>query len=196
MDKIFEMLQTMNPKDFFLLIIGIIIYVVFKAINVYVAVKTKNQSKEIEKGVENVIKKKSADYSQTFEGTNIKPEYHYNKTNGTLEEVGKIDTQALIESHIESCFERALARMMPKETEGTVAVAEYNRMRDELNEMSSVFEMANEYRDKYGLGAEVSNQDVFKLVESKASALKDFIDKTYNIGGKKDEKKENEQESK
>lgn len=194
MTEIFGKLQTMTATDAIVLLVAVIIYVVFKLLMLYNASKTRIISKKIESGEIEMVKKKSMDYTQSFEGTNIKPEYHYNKTNGTLEEVGKIDLQALIESHLGSCFEKVLERMLPKETEQTIAVAEYNRMRDELNEMSSVYEMANEYREKYGLSADMSNQDVFKHVESKASALRDFINTTFN-GGKNNETKKDEQKS-
>lgn len=139
-------------------------------------------------------------YSQDFTGTNLKKEYRYNKATGEIEETGgTIDIDAMIKSHVETCLEATLARLLPQETSEQIAVAEHNRMTDKLDEMARMVEKANEYKVLYNLDPAMSVNDVYKYIGKEAEKLKVALD-TYSTLGKMEvvnnEKKDVEQESK
>lgn len=120
---------------------------------------------------------RNGNYTQDFTGSNIKPEYKYNKQTGEIEPTGgKIDIQELINSCMETTLEAVLNRFMPVQTEEQIAVAEHTRMTDKLDEMAKLIETANEYKKAYNLDPAMSVQDVYKVIDAEAKKLKVVID--------------------
>lgn len=158
--------------------------------------KTKNLDLTFNTFKECMTMVKKGNYSQDFTGTNIKPEYKYNKQTGEIEPTGgTIDIQELINSCMETTLEAVLNRFMPVQTEEQIAVAEHTRMTDKLDEMAKLIETANEYKKAYNLDPAMSVQDVYKVIETEAKKLKVAIDnygKVVNEPVKKVEVKENE----
>ena len=160
---------------------------------VLVYVKTKNLDKTFItfKECMSMVKDTTGkSYSQDFTGTNIKKEYRYNKATGEIEETGgSIDIDAMIKSHVQTCLEAILAKLMPQETSEQVAIAEHNRMTDRLDEMAKMVEKANEYKTLYNLDPAMSVNEVYKYIGAEAEKLKVALD-TYSTFEKKEIKKE------
>lgn len=158
--------------------------------------KTKNLDLTFNTFKECMTMAKNGVYTQDFTGTNIKPEYKYNKATGEIEPTGgKIDIQELIKSCMETTLEAVLNRFMPVQTEEQIAVAEHTRMTDKLDEMAKLIDTANEYKKAYNLDPAMSVQDVYKVIENEAKKLKVAIDnygKVVNEPIKKVEVKQDE----
>lgn len=178
----------------FLLKIFITLISIFCAVLVYR--KTKSLDLTFNTFKECMTMTKNGNYTQDFTGSNIKPEYKYNKQTGEIEPTGgTIDIQELINSCMETTLEAVLNRFMPVQTEEQIAIAEHTRMTDKLDEMAKLIETANEYKKAYNLDPAMSVQDVYKVIDAEAKKLKVAIDnygKIVNEPVKKVEVKEDE----
>ena len=82
--------------------------------------------------------------------------------------------------------------------EGIVDLDEVERGND-LLKMASLIDTAEMYREKYNLPLSMSVSEIYEAIEKTAVEVKEIVDKglsTENVEEKKDEKKENVQESK
>lgn len=119
------------------------------------------------------MKKEPRNYAQDFTGANLKTQYRYNAEKNILEELPtKIDIQAQIDSHIETCLEKVLERFLPIADPTAVEVATTQKKLSKLDEMLALTEKANEYRQAFKLSDDLSIQEVFNAVSNKAEALK------------------------
>lgn len=110
---------------------------------------------------------------QTFE-KNI-PVYRLNKATGELEDSGEVvDIDALVNSSKETALSFALDRFIPQEEYDEVKEV-YDIMRDDLDLAQELTSVADSYRQKFGLGADVSVNDVFTYVRKKADELGSLI---------------------
>lgn len=132
-------------------------------------------------------------FEQDFKEARYKTQYHYNASKNELEELPtKIDIQAEIQSHIDTCLERVLERFLPPvgDTVDEVAVSKSNLSK--LDEMLSLTEKANHYRDQFGLSDSLSISEVFAEVQKKANQMKDELSLALsNLEAQENEKKEN-----
>lgn len=185
-----------NNGDLIEFFLKILIAVLSFVCAVLVFRKTKNLDLTFNTFKECMTMARNGNYTQDFTGSNIKPEYKYNKQTGEIEETGgKIDIQELINSCMETTLEAVLNRFMPVQTEEQIAIAEHTRMTDKLDEMAKLIETANEYKKVYNLDDAMSIQEVYKFIGSEADKLKMAIDnygKVVKEPIKKEEVKEDE----
>lgn len=107
----------------------------------------------------------------------LKTQYVLNENTGELEEKEeKLDLQKLINSSVETALDRMLNRFMPSEniSESDEIFETYS---DDLAAYGEVLEMAEDYRDKFGLGADVPVEQIFARLTEESKKLKDSIEK-------------------
>lgn len=110
--------------------------------------------------------------------SNTKPQYRLNKQTDKLEKVGIIDVNELVNSYDVQTLAKIYERFFPtNDIEDTVY--EKNVIADDLDLMQECFSVANAYKEKYNLAADLSMQDVFSTVKKQYDSLTEKID-NYN----------------
>lgn len=120
----------------------------------------------------------------------IKSVYRLNKTTGLLELTeDTIDLQEQLNSYKDCELSALMDKFLPGEVQDLV-VAEQHNVQDKLDFMQEAFEVAEEFKSKYGFDESLSMQEIFNLVGQKNEELKKYMEV------KEIEKKENIQEGK
>lgn len=126
-------------------------------------------------------------YNQSF--TPEVKDYLLNSVTNELEELPKKkNVDDYIQSHIESCLERALERFLPKVKYEDDLIADYTERCDDLASLGEAIEMAEYYREKFGLSDSASIADIYSAVDNSAKVLKtklsnDNVKKNKDGGG-------------
>lgn len=113
---------------------------------------------------------------QTF--SEYKKDYRLDERNNVLVETGTLtNIQELIQSAVESTFDKKLDKLMP--TQQPVATDSYvlNTMQDKLALMSEAYNAAEAYREKYNLSDTLTPMEIFNYVTNEANKLKESINK-------------------
>lgn len=131
----------------------------------------------------NALKKDTSCYSQTF--SEEVPDYVLNPVTNELEEcpIPK-NVQKYIESYIDTALDRVIERFLPDnvvEAEGDDNVADYTQMYEDLAYAGEVFDIAEDYREKFNLPDTMSVQDIFKYVEKTSENLAERLKNQNNI---------------
>lgn len=109
---------------------------------------------------------------QTF--SEERKDYILNKATNLLEESPlKVNVQKEIQSHVESCLEFVLEALSNPESyvkdgnnvQLVDSVAERMQMNEDLAYAGDIFDMAEDYRERFGLSADMSVQDIFAHVQ-------------------------------
>lgn len=110
-------------------------------------------------------------YTQTF--TPEVEQYVLNPANNELEVLPvKKNIDDYIQSHIETCLERALERFLPKVQDDDNVVADYTSRVDDLASLGEAMEIAEGYREQFGLSDKASIADIYAAVDKSAKDLK------------------------
>lgn len=105
-------------------------------------------------------------------------QYRLNERTNQLEELpDKLDIKELIKSELHTALEPTLARLMPDEDEDDKNLALIDTASDDLDALSEMFEVAEDYRDRLGLDPSVSVEDVFKHIQEYRDGLSDKLKK-------------------
>lgn len=132
---------------------------------------------------------------QTF--SEERTDYILNKATNLLEESPlKVNVQKEIQSHVESCLEFVLEALNNPESyvkdadnvKVVDSVAERNAMNEDLAYAGDIFDLAEEYRERFGLSADMSVQDIFAHVQK----YSDEMGKRLQEQGKNTESEVNE----
>lgn len=116
--------------------------------------------------------------SQDFTGSNLKKDYVLDERSGELlEKPEKIDLQQVINSCVESSFERVLEKYLPDCVQENTEPIDYTNTMSDLENLSQVLDIAEEYRDKYGLSDDMSVTDIYSYISNLASDLQKGIKK-------------------
>lgn len=138
----------------------------------------------------NALKKDTSGYSQTF--SEEVPDYVLNPVTNELEEspIPK-NVQKYIESYIDTALDRVIERFLPEnvvEADDDDNVADYTQMYEDLAYAGEVFDIAEDYREKFNLPDTMSVQEVFDYVEKMSEDLAERLKNQTN----KSEVKNNE----
>lgn len=119
------------------------------------------------------LKKDTSGYSQTF--SEEVSDYVLNPVTNELEEspIPK-NVQKYIDSYIDTALDRVIERFLPEnvvEAEGDDNVADYTQMYEDLAYAGEVFDIAEDYRDRFNLPPTMSVQDVFNYVEKMSEEM-------------------------
>lgn len=116
--------------------------------------------------------KKSSDFKQSF--SKLVDDYIYNPDTKLLEVLpSKKDLQAYINSHLDCALERALEKFLPNVVNVDDSVVEdYSRSKEDLAVLAQSMELAEDYRDKFGLSDNCSVADIYAKIDEYAKNLK------------------------
>lgn len=135
------------------------------------------------------MKVKGQEFSETIKDYILDP-----VTNELEESPVPKNVQEEIQSYIDVALDRALERFLPNvEAEVDDVEQNYTEMSQDLASIGDAFDLAEEYREKLGLGADVPVAEVFNKMAERAETLKQsLLSKTT----KKEEKQNVESEKK
>lgn len=202
-------LKYLYSSDNWLDIFLLVIFVIWCVIRIILAiiefkssrdVKTlKNNFKEI---VNDMAKFRLPDYqeSKSFDKstqkqkfTQYSPEFIYNEDTGELKATGgKIDDQAIIDSYLDTCFEKVLEKFLPDllNTPQPVNEGVYGdatQVKQDLADFAAMLDVAEDYRDKYHLSDDLNAIQVFEAVQKLSDEHKSYVkgvtDKNINKTG-------------
>lgn len=187
--EVFSRLFDWNFDSVLSLLFFVSIFVV-SVINFFRTGRLSNGAKKFITDEVNMLKKDTSGYSQTF--SEEVPDYVLNPVTNELEEspIPK-NVQKYIESYIDTALDRVIERFLPEnvvEAEGEDNVADYTQMYEDLAYAGEVFDIAEDYRDKFNLPDTMSVQDVFEYVEKMSEDLAERLKNQTN----KSEVKDNE----
>lgn len=170
-----------------------IIATIFSIVNFFRTGRLSKSAKQFICSEVNELKKDTSNYSQSF--SEEITDYILNPVTNELE-VSPVpkNIQKYIDSYIDVALDRVLERFLPEQViEDKDDVADYTQMQEDLAYMGDVFELAEDYRDKFGLDNNMSVQDIFRYVGTKSNELGE---KLKNIGKKEIVENEETQETK
>lgn len=177
-----------------------IVLTTFCGIMVFVRTRSVTTAIQVMKEVENLMKYKTLEENEKTRsrGTSFSPYRDCYVLNPSTNELEKLPTQENIQDKINSfldcALERALERFMPKNVIEKDDVAEqYSQRQVDLADLANAMEIAEEYRDKFGLSDKMSMGEIYGFVDGQAKALKQRLDE---FSKKKEEDKNNESKEK
>lgn len=150
--------------------------ILFTIVNFFRTGRLNNSAKSFIKECFDNLKNK--DYSQSFSETIT--DYILNPQTNELEEspIPK-NVQAYIQSYVDTALNNVLDRFLPQQIiQDDDGVADFTQYTQDLASFGAVLDMAEDYREKFGLDEKMSAQDIFKYVQSKADNLKEKLSKT------------------
>lgn len=122
----------------------------------------------------------SQDLTKVTKGHTLVKQYRYNEQTKEIEPTGEvIDLTEQIQSAYTTSIDMALERMLPsiEMDSSNVALHKLRSKQAELDELTQLINVAEDYRDKYNLSSDLSIQDIYKFVESESEKMKQYIDK-------------------
>ena len=121
--------------------------------------------------------------SQSFK--NLVPVYRLNKVTNELEKTDDfIDVQQQIESFREMTLQSMLERFMPNQ-KLVDETADFTNVKGDLDLLTETFDVAEEYREKFGMSETATVQEIFAKMKSYSEDLKSKIkEKEVNSSAK------------
>lgn len=190
-------------QDFIEQYLPTIAYVFAVVFSIFNMVYTRSTGKSLDKEV-SFLKNRLPDYRESLsladkqsEGQTFNPlvkQYKLDKHSDELiEKADMLDVQQLINSAVDTCLDRALARLMPEPTVEDGSISErLADTEDALDTLSEAFALADDYREKFNLSADLSVFDVFDRVRQYSDELQAQLDKlkggALNVEEKKTDK--------
>lgn len=109
--------------------------------------------------------------------SNLIPQYRLNKATGMLEEAEPLDITALCNSSRNVELKELLARLESGTAELTQTVkTQYEDYSDDLDEMANALDIAEDYRERFGMNENVPVSDIFKRIEQERDKLKQSLE--------------------
>lgn len=117
------------------------------------------------------------------------PDYRLNPATNELERL-PIDKniQAYIDSYIDCALDRILDKFLPAEQPTDQQFVELEQMQLDLAQAGEMFDLAEEYREKFGLPDDLSVSQVFERVQQESDKLAKDIDSRMKLFAEKDKK--------
>ena len=182
-------LNNLSVENLFSLLFFVGVFIM-NTVNFFRTGRLSNGAKKFIIEEVNSLKKDTSVYTQTF--SEEVPDYVLNPVTNELEEspIPK-NVQKYIESYLDTALERVIERFLPEnviEADGEDNVADFTQMYEDLAYAGEVFDIAEEYRDKFNLPDTMSVQDVFNYVGKMSAELAERLKNQSN----KSEVKNNE----
>lgn len=140
--------------------------------------KSLNAMQEVNEMAYKNLKKSRA---QSF--TPYEKDYILNPATNELEEkeVPK-NVQEYIQSYVDTCLEKALEKFLPsdKVSEDNDHIVDYSETVQDLAVLGDAMELAEDYREKYGLPDTYSAKQIYDFVNQRAQSLKSSISKVVD----------------
>jgi len=197
-----------NWLDIFLLVV-FVIWCVVRIILAIVEFKSSHDVKTLNFNLKEICKDMSKfrlpDYqedkkfdksTQRQKFSKYSPEYVYNEDTEELKATGgKIDNQAVIESYLDTCFEKVLEKFLPElinkaQPDSDGVYGDSTQIKQDLADFASMLDVAEDYRDKYKLSDDLNAIEVFeavkKLSDEQTAYVKGVSDKNVKKGSNVD----------
>lgn len=158
-------------NDLIILALGVVGFIV-TIIRTGNVKKSIDSFKEVEELKYKTVNSPRGDYKQEF--TPEQTDYVLNPATNLLEEKPiPRNVQSYIESYMDTCLERVLEKFLPKNViEDDKNVADYTQRCDDLAAIGEAMEIAEDYREKFGLPDTYSMADIYEAVDKSAQSLK------------------------
>ena len=173
-----DWLANLNAENVVSLLLLIIAFVV-NIVNFFRTGRLNNSAKKyIKETLEEMPRDlKRPVHSQSF--TEERDDYVLNTVTNMLEKSPvPVNVQKQIQSYIGTCLENVLnALLHPEEFEDgdnvtlQDSVASRNDMLEDLSYAGEMFDIAEEYRERFNLSPDMSVQDIFKYVQTQADEM-------------------------
>lgn len=178
-----------------MIILEILPYLFGIIVSFFLWIRTKN-FKYLKEFFDMIKYKTSPDTSsvsgQDFTNANMKPVYRLNRATGELEKTDEvIDVQELIQSCVSQALDAALERFFPTQAQAQQR-ADLDVLTDDLDEMTEVLSMVEDYKERFGMDVGATVQEVFDRVSQESEFLKNRLESVKNIQKKEKEVKESE----
>lgn len=168
-------------------IIDFIPYIISFGLTVLLAIincLTRGRYKSILKEVQKLITYRNADYRMNSEdepqGTkfsNLIPQFRLNKASGILEEAEPLDITALANSARNVELKELLSKLEAGTAELTQQLkTKYEDYTDDLDELANALDVAEEYRERFGMSEDISVSDIFARIEQERDKLKQSLE--------------------
>lgn len=166
-------------------------------VNLILSVKTGNK-KYIREMYDTMVKFRTATYQgelenkssstgQTFDKARFKPIYRLNKSTGLLEKTDDVvDVQEMLDSCKNMALENVMAKFLPT-IETVNDTTELNKLNDALDSMLYATSLKEQYRTKYKIGDDVTDDELEKYMMKKAKELEIKLSNKDIKGELKDE---------
>ena len=173
-----EWLTSLNAENVVSLLLLIIAFIV-SIVNFFRTGRLNTSAKEF---IKETIQEMPRDlkrpvHSQSF--TEERDDYVLNTVTNMLEKSPvPVNVQKKIQSYIGTCLENVMnALLHPEEFEDgdnvtlQDSVASRNDMLEDLSYAGEMFDIAEEYRERFNLSPDMSVQDIFKFVQTQADEM-------------------------
>lgn len=121
-------------------------------------------------------------FSQTF--SYIEPEYKLNVKENRLEKVGNKDLSEMLNSNLDCALDKIISKygFLPNQSpvnlvDGVGNVEDFD---DNLQELQYICDVAEDYREKFGLAEDVSIEKIYQLVSQASDGLKSKLQSTVS----------------
>lgn len=107
----------------------------------------------------------------------LKPVYRLNKATNVLELTDDfVDVEEIARSCYQTCLDMILERFLPGQNSVlSDQVAEREQLMSDIDLMQESFMLADEYRERYGLSADLTTAQVFERMQQMSKVLSDEI---------------------
>lgn len=173
-----DWLANLNAENVVSLLLLIISFV-FNVVNFFRTGRLNKSSKKFIKGTYEEMSRdlKRPVHSQSF--TEERDDYVLNTVTNMLEKsLIPVNVQKKIQSYVGTCLENVLnALLHPEDFEDgdnvtlQDSVASRNDMLEDLSYAGEMFDIAEEYRERFNLSPDMSVQDIFKFVQTQADEM-------------------------
>lgn len=162
------------------------ISIIFSIVVFFVGISRNKSFREIKEDMKLFNNRNDDVVAQSF--SNKKQEYTLDERLNVLVENGTTDLQDLINSSRGTALDELLKRMLPEDIVRSSYQEAYDRCNDDLDDMANLFDIAEEYRAKFGMPLTASISDIYKRMQSESTTLANKLK-----GGLKNETKERTQ---
>lgn len=199
-----NLVSSDNWLDIFLLVI-FVIWCVIRLILAIIEFKSSRDVKTLKSNLKEICddmgKFRLPDYqedikfdksTQRQKFSKYSPEYVYNEDTEELKATGgKIDNQAIIDSYIDTCFEKVLEKFLPDlidkaQPDSDGVYGDSTQVKQDLADFASMLDVAEDYREKYNLSDELNAIQIFdavkKLSDEQTAYVKGVSDKIVKKG--------------
>lgn len=115
-----------------------------------------------------------SNFSQTF--SYIEPEYKLNVKENRLDKVGNKDIAEALNSNLDCALDKIISKygFLPTQTPVNLidGVGVVDNFDDNLQELQEICDVAEDYREKFGLAEDVSIEKIYQLIAQASDGLK------------------------
>lgn len=166
--------------------IGLVTAIIIFFVNLANGKSFKSSFAQLKEDIES-MKYRTADYQQQKNGTApgqsftpYRKDYFYDRSTGELvEKELPVNVQDQIDSYKDVALKTVLNRLLPPGDEDDSAADDYYRLSRDLDTMLEAHDVAEEFKERYGLDEDLDMYEVFDIMEERAKSMRaDLVKKS------------------